>query len=227
MDGIVEIIVALVFIIASIYSEVKKRMPTSSDRDLGDLSDLGSIDDFFKQQSSLPPSPPPPSTSSPVEFQEEAADASFATGAEAPAGETAASAEGDDVAASWGAPTGFQAPEAEEEPPLPKKKGKKRRARPPAAPTRVPPHPVDHPDWATNFDQEASLDGRINLEELGGEGVSLLDRRSTAAPATIVRPPRRLSWSRQDVCRAFLLSMVLEPYDINRAFNRLPGQRGR
>lgn len=227
MDGIVEIIVAIVFIIASIYSEVKKRMPTSADSGLGDLNDLGSIDDFFKNQSSLPPSPPPPPPSSPFEFQEGSADASFGTGAEVPAGEIGASAEGEDVAASWGAPTGFHAPEAGEEPPLPKKKSKKRRARPPAAPTHTPPPPVDHPDWATNFDQEASLDGRINLEELGGEGVSLLDRRPTTAPTAIVRPSRRLSWSRQDVCRAFLLSMVLEPYDINRAFHRLPGQRGR
>lgn len=221
MDGIFEIVVAIVFIVASIYSEVKKRIPSQPDSDLGDL---GSIDDFFKNQgTALPPPGNPPS---PFEIRQEPVRRRTVE-SDATAWESSASAGEEDVASNWGAPATFHEAEEAERAPVAKKKPKKRRPERKSGHEHVSPHPVDHPDWGTNFDQMESLDGRVNLEELGGEGVSLIGPRSPAVPITMSQQAAGRRWSRQDVCRALILSMVLEPYNINRALNRLPGNRDR
>ncbi len=240
MDSIFEILVAVVFIVASIYSEVKKHTPTQTG---GDLGDLGSIDDFFKNQQSSGGGGQPsvPSAPSRVPVGDEslssawqapdpfiAPDQQEAGAAEAArlSGEPEGDDPGESLSAAWGAPEGF-APA----PPARKKKRKKDRApRPPVTEHVSPYESAESGEAGPSYDEERSLTDQGSLEIAGGEeGACLLGpgAHRPSRPSSLPPLPPRLRFTRNQVRDAFILSMILEPYDINRAIHRLAGTRGK
>ncbi|NLI78004.1 MAG: hypothetical protein GX442_16390 [Candidatus Riflebacteria bacterium] len=245
MDNILEILIAVVFIVASIYSEVKKHTPTQTG---GDLGDLGSIDDFFKNQQPSGGAPQPPAAPSPsrsrtgdqglssdwqspdpfifLDQQGAAATEAGRRQREASLGEPDGADHEDSLAGAWGAPEGF-----EQAPPARKKKRKKDRSRRPPVVAHVSPYEsAEAGDEGSSYDEGRSLTGQGSLEVGGGEeGASLLGpgAHQPARPSSLLRSLPRLRFTRNQVRDAFILSMILEPYDINRAIHRLPGTRGK
>lgn len=247
MDSIIEILIAVVFIVASIYSEVKKHTPTQTG---GDLGDLGSIDDFFKNQQPSGGAAQPPAASSasrsttgdgglssdwqapdpfiPLDQQGAGATEAARRQREASLGGPEGAVDHDDsLARAWGASEGF-----EQAQPGRKKKRKKDRSRRSQVMEHVSPYEsAEAGDAGASFDEGRSLTDQGSLEEAGDgeEGACLLGpgAHSPFRSSSLLRPLPRLRFTRNQVRDAFILSMILEPYDINRAIHRLPGTRGK
>lgn len=235
MDDIFEFILALIFIVVSIYSELKKRKNQPDDQSEDDISVI--IDDFFKNReiqnqksnADVHPSSKEGDISIPPFQASEESTLSTRSLPTNKSEEMIFFPEKDfDLIKDWSTPDSFHQPEiltkrdSQTQPSFNLSNADKDNIM--KSPTTKK-QKDDNIDWQTDYDLEESLDGKVNLEALGGEGISLIDSHARPETATQAKQLPKTRWSRQEFCRAMILSLILEPYDIKRAIDRWPGNR--
>jgi len=210
LDNIFEIIGAVVLIGASILAEVLKGKGKDDTTPSPDNPDLQSLEDFFKRQAgggSEPASGP----------HREERDGEFA------------SLEGvfTSVGSAPSGPPPAQMPREHDRardsrPAVPRKKRKKE-SPPPPPPQRLP-HVSSEGEC---LDEAPHLTGMVSLERapvgaLSGSRGAALDRRGLPP----VHPSRQ-RLTRANLRQAFIFQELMQRYDLERIFSRIPGRRRR
>lgn len=209
MEAFFQVVIFLVIVVASVWSEMSKNKSSgSSDAEFGDLT---AIDDFFKQQEKA---------------QKTAQQKSPRGGFD----EDAVSLERESASGeAFGAPQKIQPPPGKQK--RFDKKEKKRvqskgRAALDQSGRALPPLPPASSHFANAkadegpcLDEAPSLTGQIDYDR-GGFAIA----RSASTTAVTARKPAR-RWSRQQLIDAVIVSELMNRYDLNRVFNRIPDRR--
>lgn len=206
MEGFFQVVIFLVIVVASIWSEVSKNKSSgSTDAEFGDLT---AIDDFFKQQekSRKPDQPQAPVAG----FDNDAIslERSFDAGS---ASSRRVQPQGEPIARK-------------------KKEKKQGKGRERAAldqkgrPLPPTPRPSSHfgnvdSDEGPCLDDAPSLFGKPSYER-EGTGIA---RSASTTDMSSRKPVRR--WSRQQLISSIIISELMNRYDVNRVFARIPDRR--
>ncbi|HNV71158.1 MAG TPA: hypothetical protein PKO06_15755 [Candidatus Ozemobacteraceae bacterium] len=209
-----EFIVFVVFIVISVLSEMSKNKDKKQDEDV----DIGSLEDFFKKRPSEPPASQPSSSKRSSEFEslEEPIQGGRFGSSETsfPDHERAGGSE-------FQTPPGLPPLPIEEPEPRRETRHKQKKGKKHGKPAHQAP-PVHVSSEGECLDQAPSLEG-ASLERLP---TSSLQR---TAPSLRLNPTQRralhISWNRRRFIDAVIMSELLQRYDLNRVFGRLPAVR--
>lgn len=206
MEAFFQVVIFLVIVVASIWSEMSKNKSSgSSDAEFGDLT---AIDDFFKQQEKA--QKPPQQQPSRGGFDDDAVSLE----------RTQASSE------PFGVPQKIQPPPGKQKR---FEKKEKKRAQAKSRPTLdqrnrpLPPVPSHfanaEQDEGPCLDEALSLTGQVDYER-GGFAIA----RTASTTGAMTRQPAR-RWSRQQLINAVVISELMNRYDVNRVYGRIPDRR--
>ena len=223
METVIQVLIAVGFIVYSIYSEVSKHNTKSGSED---FSDLGSIDDFFKKQSGGSSGTPQP----PSSFAEMAA-SSFEDSSSkdkrrkkkrgkspTPPKEVRRSGGGGFSPSGFDSHPSLEGQASYDDMPSPYE------ANFDALPTLM--QQASHPDSShmheMNFDQLPSMESQAGNDTHALQGT--LGRSSRVPPSRSSAPRKRLrlDFGPNELIRGIVLSEILRRYDMNRVFERIP-----
>jgi len=214
VEDLIKVIIAVVFIVASIYSELRKNKDTTQAGN--DTPDLGTLNDFFKKKV-----PKDPQTSASDDFSTRPSPLSRLE--------------------TWGqdsAQMGEIRPTFESFPPIPVDSGTLRKAKKkkskPVSRSMQPQHAscLDEGPTLTgkvDYDRTSSLEAPIaKRESLSGkvdyERDVVAIKRTSSGQHQMVRRTRK-KWTHKQLIDAIMLSELLTRYDLNRIYSRIPNFR--
>jgi len=207
VEAFFQVVIFLVIVVASVWSEMNKNKSSggSSDAEFGDLT---AIDDFFKQQEKAQKT-----------AQQQPSRGGFDDNAVS-LERTQASSE------PFGAPQKIQPPPGKQKR---FEKKEKKRAQAKGRPTLdqrgrpLPPVPSHfanaEQDEGPCLDEAPTLTGQVDYDR-GGFAIA---RTASTTDVTTRRPTRR--WSRQQLIDAIVISELMNRYDVNRVYGRIPDRR--
>ncbi|HEY9071480.1 MAG TPA: hypothetical protein VIV61_14570 [Candidatus Ozemobacteraceae bacterium] len=208
MESFLQVVVFLVIVAASVWSELSKNKSSSStDAEFGDLT---AIDDFFKQQ-------------------EKARKADRST--PVPGGFDQESVSLERSASESGGIRRIPGQQIQQQPRKQKKekkrgKGNERAALDPMGRELPPLPPISShganiaTDEGPCLDEAPALTGRTNYER---DSWKITHEASTSAPPFTRQPARR--WTRRELINAIVISELMNRYDVNRVYARIPDRR--
>ncbi len=207
MEAFFQVVIFLVIVIASVWSEMSKNKSSgSSDAEFGDLT---AIDDFFKQQEKAQKTPQQrPSSGG---FDDDVVSLE----------RTPAPSE------TFGASQKVQPARQKRFDKKEKKRGQgKGRATLDQSGRPLPPLPPASSrfggagsDEGPCLDEAPALTGQVSYER-GGFAIA---RTASTTTVTARRPARR--WSRRQLIDAIVVSELMNRYDVNRVYGRIPDRR--
>jgi len=209
VEAFFQVVIFLVIVVASIWSEMSKNKSSgNSDAEFGDLT---AIDDFFKQQEkSQKTSQQRPSSGG---FDDDVVSLERTPAPSEPFGTP------QKIQPQSGKSKRFEKQEKK------RSQGKSRagldqrsRALPPLPSASSHFGNVESDEGAC-LDEAPSLTGQNNYER-GGFTIA---RTASTTSATTRRPARR--WSRQQLINAIVISELMNRYDVNRVYGRIPDRR--
>jgi len=209
VESFLQVVVFLVIVVASVWSELSKNKSSgSTDAEFGDLT---AIDDFFKQQEKARKSE-----------QNHAA----------PGGFDQDSVSMERTADEFGGTRRLPVVPAPSQPRKQKKEKRRARAGDRAVldhgGRELPPLPPSSSHYANAgtdegpcLDEAPALSGRVNYER---DGFQIGRGAPAASTALQTRQPAK-RWTRRELVNAIVISELMNRYDVNRVYARIPDRR--
>ncbi|MFZ2956182.1 MAG: hypothetical protein WA705_04775 [Candidatus Ozemobacteraceae bacterium] len=223
MDNIIEFIVAAVFIVFSIYSEMTKKKGDTigTDDSSSDSNGLAGIEDFFKKQSQAKEQEKQKEIAEEYSREHPSRESMMSTRQEPAYGDSTRHAVFPSSNPSVPPPPPMSPQQQKKRP----KKAKVSRQQQDLLPGSNRPRqvPVHASSEGACLDEGPSLTGMIDYDKFPVGSLLQPSERSQAPEVTKLRP--RFRFSRKDVLSAFMFSELMQRYDLNRIYSRIPERR--
>jgi len=214
VETLFQIIIFVVIVAASVWSEMNKNKSTGGSSSDSEFGDLTAIDDFFKQQEKAKKTDQ--SQAGIGGFDDDAVSLESLTG-------DSPSSSGHGTARKVQPPADALRRREKKE----KKRGKGRdRAALDSGGRELPPLPSSLSHFANaGSDEGPCLDDAPTLFGQAGyeNGMVQIEHTSSSSGITAHRPVKR--WTRQQLIDSIVLSELLNRYDVNRVYSRIPERR--
>lgn len=219
MDNLFEVIIAVVFIVFSVLSEMAKKKKDDGTAGKSDSSgaDLSAIEEFFRKQAEDQQSP---SSSKPSDWSDTHAGSMSSSAAFPPPPPTLSSeGDGDFVQSAKKKNKKKKRPALHEESDASRTESVLTKRKPFASRGEA-----EHiNDEGPCLDEAKTLTGETDYENAAFG--SLVTAGTSARSAAPLQKRARFPWSRRDIMRAVVFNELMTRYDLNRIYSRIPDQR--